>query len=229
MKIYPFSSSSPRRFHRGITLIEILVVIVIIAVLAGLMFPLTAKLRERGKSATCMSNVKQMGSMLILYATDRGRFPALQGLKEDGTVGDIWPLILAKNGYMWDTPNVGAPPCGKGVWTCPSCDYVSDAYGGYGIAEGEVMVYETGTAKSKRIDEIPRPSSTWLVGDVRFTEAEPKRPWYAVWPNPNQWKDHSPGVGRHGDKANICMVDGHVEALTLKEIEAKKLIFVNKQ
>ena len=52
------------------TLIELLVVIAIIAILAALLLPVIAKSKERGKSAACLSNLRQVGVALQLYAQD---------------------------------------------------------------------------------------------------------------------------------------------------------------
>lgn len=58
-------------FHRrGFTLIELLVVIAIIAILAAILFPVFAKARESARSASCNSNLKQLGVALAMYLQD---------------------------------------------------------------------------------------------------------------------------------------------------------------
>lgn len=55
---------------RAFTLIELLVVIAIIAILAAILFPVFAQAKEAAKKTTCLSNSKQMGFALFMYAND---------------------------------------------------------------------------------------------------------------------------------------------------------------
>src|SRR5438105_379653 len=56
--------------ERGFTLIELLVVIAIIAILAAILFPVFAHAREKARQTSCLSNLRQLGSAMVLYAQD---------------------------------------------------------------------------------------------------------------------------------------------------------------
>jgi len=54
----------------GFTLIELLVVIAIIAVLMAILMPALNRVKEQGKRATCLSNLKQLTLAWIMYADE---------------------------------------------------------------------------------------------------------------------------------------------------------------
>jgi prepilin-type N-terminal cleavage/methylation domain-containing protein len=60
----------------GFTLIELLVVVAIIALLIAILLPSLASARETAKTAACASNMRQVGSIIHLFAADNdGRCP----------------------------------------------------------------------------------------------------------------------------------------------------------
>src|SRR5690349_11848710 len=62
---------------RGFTLIELLVVIAIIAILAAILFPVFAGVKEKARQTACASNLRQIGTGVSIYVQDYDKtFPA---------------------------------------------------------------------------------------------------------------------------------------------------------
>lgn len=61
--------------RRGVTLVEILVVVGLIAVLAGILLPALQAARESVRRSTCGNNLRQVGLALAAYESAHGRYP----------------------------------------------------------------------------------------------------------------------------------------------------------
>ena len=98
--------------RRGFTLIELLVVIAIIAILASILFPVFAQVREKARSISCMSNMKQIGLGVMQYVQDYDEaFP----FAIDDTNGNQWNSGLVNHWQGAIVPYIKA----NGVFACP--------------------------------------------------------------------------------------------------------------
>jgi prepilin-type N-terminal cleavage/methylation domain-containing protein len=61
--------------RRGLTLLELLVVVAIITLLVGLLLPVVQMVRSRGYKTTCISNLRQIGAALQMYLQDYAALP----------------------------------------------------------------------------------------------------------------------------------------------------------
>jgi prepilin-type N-terminal cleavage/methylation domain-containing protein/prepilin-type processing-associated H-X9-DG protein len=134
-----------RHSRFGFTLIELLVVIAIIAILAAILFPVFAQAREKARSSTCLSNLKQIALALSMYEQDfDGTFPFTVVL-DPNTNRDIWWEDLV-------TPYIKGGDVG-GIMTCPSAPSRGHAYSlNFAIA-------------SRSLTSVPAPAGLVLIGD----------------------------------------------------------------
>jgi prepilin-type N-terminal cleavage/methylation domain-containing protein len=91
--------AAARQTEDGFTLVELLVVVALLTVLAGLLFPVLAQARDRARQTTCLSNLRQIGQAQLQYLEDWDeRFPDwfLPGPPRPAPFGPrrFWPELM---------------------------------------------------------------------------------------------------------------------------------------
>jgi prepilin-type N-terminal cleavage/methylation domain-containing protein/prepilin-type processing-associated H-X9-DG protein len=96
------------------TLIELVVVIAIIAILAGLLLPVLGRTKESGKAAACLSNLHQIGIALQLYVQDNNNHLPYMRDKSLTTTNEYPPPDLVLSNYLG---NLNILKCPSDVWS----------------------------------------------------------------------------------------------------------------
>jgi general secretion pathway protein G len=128
--------------YRGFTLIELMVVIVILGILAGLIVPRIMGRPEEAKQLKAKMQIESLETALKLYKLDNGMYPdteqGLQALIEQPETGII-PKNWRKQGYL-EKGRLPKDPWGNDfVYLSPGThgDYDIISYGADGVPDGE--------------------------------------------------------------------------------------------
>ncbi|MCM8821374.1 MAG: type II secretion system GspH family protein [Candidatus Omnitrophica bacterium] len=200
----------------GFTLIELLVVVAIMAILATLILPLLGKARLRAQQASCISNLKQLGLAVRMYANDYDdRIPYMQGDGAERAYNNHLTLLLPYVGWQSGTtktpeiytcPAVGLDGTPDSTYSCfPSTDVrIKRIYCFNRITSGFPAGYANMVYLGKKISHIPDPSThiLFLEGNIDHIN-QTAQIWYL-----------------HGDNTNVLFAGGNAGSFSKGFLES---------
>jgi prepilin-type N-terminal cleavage/methylation domain-containing protein/prepilin-type processing-associated H-X9-DG protein len=167
----------------GFTLIELLVVIAIIAILAAILFPVFAQVRDKARQASCQSNLRQIGHAALMYAQDWDgfilRWASDRSVIETNVFGEPVPRRGYAEAYYWQaiwlpyTKNAQIFLCPSGLGDFRSAPRYTRMSAGRPLRElwGQYGINYEGLCKSRAprfsflLDSLENPTEVFLAMD----------------------------------------------------------------
>jgi prepilin-type N-terminal cleavage/methylation domain-containing protein len=221
--------------RKGFTIIELLVVIAIIVILAAILFPAFAGVRRAANNAACLSNLKQIGMSVSMYAQDYDETFPTACTQADRVVGKAQPnLPNTPTPYLWEvmTPYIK----NAFIWRCPGDVGFTAAGGRIDFRPsafdktGSSYTYNTDLVWQFTGDPTSDPWETigyWApmtVASIQhptetFVVAEPAGHWHNSTLAPIAALRNASNDTRNTYHYNQVCVDGHAKSFPLSQIQ----------
>jgi prepilin-type N-terminal cleavage/methylation domain-containing protein/prepilin-type processing-associated H-X9-DG protein len=197
-----------RRFPTGFTLIELLVVIAIIAILMAILLPALNRVREQGKRAACLNNLRQLCLAWIMYADDNDD----KVVPANTNLNHAWTLWRTANATNFD--KIEGIKTGLLYSYCPDIKLYKCPTG----IRGEFVTYAIVDAMNG-YDEMPGTKNLMIIRRIQIRRAAERIVFldegrlssnsWTIWYDQERWWDQI--TARHGDGTNFGFSDGHSE------------------
>jgi prepilin-type N-terminal cleavage/methylation domain-containing protein/prepilin-type processing-associated H-X9-DG protein len=212
--------SQQNKTRLGFTLVELLVVIGIIAIVAAILFPVFASIRERGRRTVCQSNLRQIALAMQQYVQDNSSvYPLETVTRQSGgrTVAVYWAEAIfpyVKNEQVFICPDASS----EAETSYPGAKSPSIIDYGFDLTRLNVFVppYPTNNIQGTREAALATPSTIYVNVDAGWSDAEGKDHYSRVVPKTSCGRSFD-GSTLHSDGGNYSFADGHVEWLTPEE------------
>ena len=211
------------------TLVELLVVISILGLLAGLSIPAISAARNSALTAASTGNLHQINIMMKSYLAENNNFyPRAEEDDHTSWRRTVWE---AANGSLnpdgqWTTltNNLATGPYSKVMW-CPlmRAKYGIDSYhpwgrGNYSINQFFNIYLDRERRHALRTEQMPGKTEPFIIVGNEFSPPNQKfgaLPWFVStkYPTPSGWGNTAYAYGAGKNKALAMFIDGHVELL----------------